>query len=351
MGSRADKVPLDQVSFDFVPSSFKKEAYSRMTEKDDPELPYLQRLYADCYQTIFERAAQDNISRYKDEIAANARRAKCSVRMFILANMVAHTEHERAIIGSTDKLKVGLFCAKLLIGVLALKRARTYQKMCSIRYGTFSLSSLATLADDGDKQDIETILLNSEVAAAQWLVRHKIKVSGPAEPLLYESVELQLAPEWLALEETYFSLILQPYIERKLKGAEAEERHRYNVFRLHGHYNRHPSDLRLALIARQCIMPEAVRQVVDSFGLRPSDFLYPPTHRAEPLAFWKHLALALRHYHCWLYLNGEPSFFTPRRNPTLVRRIEPTGTAAPERVLLRTDLATKNVLRDGGAAG
>lgn len=322
MGNRLDKVPLNRIKFDLMPETpehskfnFKKDAF----EMDDPELPYLQRLYTDCFYSVFSRNALDNASQYKDLIARNARKASCSVRMFMLANMVAHQVHEQAVITNTEKGRATTFRVKLLTGDLSIKRAKAYQEMCHDRFGTFSLTSLSVLTD-ADTSELEATMLRSEITAAQWLVRYKIFNGGHGETALYESVELQLAPEWLAIEDTYFDLILKPYIERKLSSTERVERHRFSVFQVHGHYKRHITAQRHAFISRQRIMPEAVRSIVASVGRHPDDFLYPREAIKHPMAFWQTLALTLRHYHCWLYLNGEPSFFTPRRNETLVWR-------------------------------
>jgi hypothetical protein len=66
-------------------------------------------------------------------------------------------------------------------------------------------------------------------------------------------------------------------------------------------------------------MPEALKQVLSAFNHKPDDFLYPREPVTDPMKFWFHLALAIRHYHCWLYLNNEPSYFTPRRNANLTK--------------------------------
>lgn len=312
MGSRADKIPLNRVKFDVVPDAFRQDAF----EMDDPELPQLQRIYADCFHSVFHRNPTDNISLYKDVVATNARKASCSVRMFMLANMVAHEVHEAEVIKHREKARSATFRAKLLTGDLSIKRAEMYQQMCSDRYGTFSLSSLVVLTDSEDKPELETIMLHSEVTAALWVVRYKIFNGGAAEAMLYESTELQLAPEWLALEQSYFDLILKPYAEHKLRSTEAIERHRFNVFQTHTYYKRHLTHQRNAWLTRQHILPAVVQKVVNAFGLHADDFLYPREPVKNAMNFWKAFALTVRHYHCWLYLNDEPSYFTPRRNET-----------------------------------
>lgn len=320
MGSRANKVTLDRLKFDIVPEKFRKDAL----DMDDPELPHLQRLYVDCHLSVFQKSPldSDNVShiRIREAVAKNANKSQCSVRMFMLANMVAHKIHNQHVIEHTEKLRASPFRAKLLTGELSIKRARTYQEMCRDQFGTFSLTSLAVLTDGDDKDDLAATMLSSEITAAKWVVRYKIFNGGPPEISLYESEEIQLAPEWLAIEQSYIDLILKPYIEHKTKCTPTQEQHRFNVFRVHSYYKRHIPSQRLAWLTRQSILPATVKQVLSIFRHTPDDFLFPRTPPVtDPMQFWKSLALTIRHYHCWLYLNGSPSYFTPRRNETLVR--------------------------------
>lgn len=319
MGSRANKVPLDRLTFDLTPKdapdkyqiSFRDEAMSF----DDPELPYIQRLYEHCYLSVFNAKPFDDVTRFKNEVSLNAQKASCSLRMFFLANMVAHTLHEKSVVDHTEKARSAKFSAQLLTGKRSITRAATYQKMCHDRFGTFSLSSLAVVSGSDKKDMLPDIMLCSELTAARAYVRYKIFNGAPGELHVYEQEELQLAPEWLAIEQTYIDLVLFPREKGTLKrGSNQVEQHRANVRMTHGYYKRNPSSQRLAFLARQSIMKEAVKQVVSAFNHVPSDFLYPRQTITEPMAFWKELAQTIRHYHCWLYLNNEPSYFSPRRS-------------------------------------
>lgn len=324
MGTRANKITLDRVKFDLTPEDapekFKNSLRADAMDIDDPELPHLQRLYMDCYASVFHRNPVDNISLYREAVSRNSQKANCSVRMFILANMVAHKVHEQAVISNTEKARSARFWAKLLTGENSVKRAKAYQDMCHDRFGTFSLTSLAVLSDSDDKDTLADTMLRSEVTAARWLVRYKIFNGGEAELRMFESEETHLAPEWLAIEETYTDLILSPPEKGTVKPSEAVECHRHNVRMVRRAYKKSFDAQRLAFLTRQSIMPEAVKQVVSIFRHSPQDFLHPRDPVRKPMEFWKTLALTLRHYHCWLYLNGEPSYFTPRRNEVLPHR-------------------------------
>lgn len=311
MGFRADKVPLNRIRWNIVPKQFAGQNLD--LDASDPELPHLRRIFADCHVSVFGTETGEKPDRFAKEIAKNARLVPCSVRMFILANMVAQREHEKTVIQHTEKGRASAFRAKMLTTQLAVKRASTYQEMCNDEFGTFSLKSLCVLTGEDEPEDIESTMLRSEITAGQFFVRYKIFNGGDGLEALYNSEELQLAPEWLAIEQTYIDTILKPYSERKIKGTDAVELHRFNARQVHGHLKKHLSTQRLFWLAREKIMPQAVQHVLSKFRHKPDDFLYPREPETDPMRFWLRLALTIRQYHCWLYLNDEPSFFTPRR--------------------------------------
>jgi len=317
MGSRADKVPLNRVRFNILPEKFRQHIY----DLDDPELPFLQRIYSDCYLTVFHRNPTDNVGQYKEKVAANARAASCSLRMFILANMVAHEVHEQEVIEHTEKMRSAPFRVKLLTGDFAVKRAQTYQQLCRDRYGSFTLKSLDVLTDE-DRHPADSVMERNETTAALWLVRFKIFKGVQRDPTFlafYEAKEFELDPEWLALEENYERLIFNPHT-KKQTGTEAVRRHRFNVGMVLGHYKKHPALAREAWLARQEVLPATLSTVLSRFAYRPEDFLYPRDPITDIMGFWLELGMVIRHNQCWKYLEGEPSLFGPRRNETLVRR-------------------------------
>ena len=308
MGSRADKVPLSKIRFDIVPEVFQKDVY----ETDDPEAPHLQRLYVDCFSSVFHTHTTDNVFKYRTEILSSARKVNCSLRMFLLANMVAHEIHQNEVITHTERQAKANFRPKLLTGQLAIDRANTYQELCTNRFGTFSLKSLSILSDD-DKNTLDAPLLQSEITAGRKIISLKIHTSEPAEPLLYESEEIQLAPEWLALEETYSEHVLKKYIVSKT-GTQVQQRHRFAVTQVLSYYKRYTNTAKHAWLTRQSIMPEAVRFVLSSFNYQPDDFLYAREPVTDAMQFWTRLGLVIRHNHCLRFLAGDSSYYTPRRN-------------------------------------
>jgi hypothetical protein len=312
MGARADKVTLDQVKFDLISDKYPKEIFN----VDDPDKVRLQTLYCNCYATVFDGVVpdkNDNAERFSAKILANANAADCSLRMFMLSNMIAHETHEKQVIKHTEKLRASRFTARSLTSAYAIKRAQMYQQMCRDRFGVFSVKSLAALSDDKETMtDTEQLMLQNEVMAGTWMVRHKIFNSGPSERLMFDTLEFQLSHEWLALESSYTRYVLTPMRLGELKSTKVQEYRRKEVLDLIGFLKRNPSKGRWYWTTRQAIMAKAVTQVLAKFNLQPCDFMYSREPVTDVMSFWRTLGLTVRHYHCLLYLNGENNLFTPR---------------------------------------
>jgi hypothetical protein len=306
MGVRAHKIPLDKLRFELAPLPLREKF-----NEDDPEVPRLRVLYADCYMTVFNKKApsQDSPERYQLEIIKNARQAKCSLHMFILSNMVAHTISEETLIKETEKARPKPFYPKLLADQTAITRAIKYAKVCNDRYGTFSLTSLSTFSgEDFERNDTDRAMLNSEVIAGKYVVSRKIQHQGPPFVALYEEEELALDPYWLAIEPSYRVTVLDPQREHKT-GTKMLQDHRFNVIRVIGQLKRSRTMQRLVFHSRQKMMPFAVEQVLSYFGLRPDDLLYTAAPVTDPMVLWIQIGRTIQHYHCWRFIEGDDSYF------------------------------------------
>ena len=307
MGFRAGKIPLDKIRFSLFP-----KGVAPFSEQENLESPTLNALYLDCYKTVFNKKPEtrDSASQFQVEIQQNARRARCLTRLFILANMVAHSLAQGAEIDFTERGKARRFHAGMLKGNLAVYRAEKYGKLCNDRYGTFCLTSLAALSEsDLELNEMETLMLNSEVTAGQFIVSRKIHVGRPPFEALYEAEEFKLDPRWLAIEDNYVQTVLLPYNADKRGGAGLKD-HRHSVNLTLGEMKRSKTYQKLAFHARQKIMPTAVTNVLSYFNLKPSDFLYPAVPVTNALQFWVDVGRTIQHYHCWLTLQGAPSYYT-----------------------------------------
>ena len=60
------------------------------------------------------------------------------------------------------------------------------------------------------------------------------------------------------------------------------------------------------------VVDEAVRRVLAYFSVQPEDLLYEPAPVTDPMSLWIEIGRTLQHYHCWLYMEGRPSYFTRR---------------------------------------
>jgi hypothetical protein len=298
-----------------MPPELKDKVPKIAEDYEDPEAPHLARAYLNCYHTIFQRkpAKHDNATRYQKEIINGARLCSTSIRMFILSNMMAHQVQQHTVMDETEKSRATPFHSKLLSGKLALTRCNMYNKLCRKRYGTFSLSSLATLADENYEDDeIHNALLHSEVAAGKFIVSYKINTGGPPYVAFYEQEEFVLNQYWLSIEPTYKKVILDAH-RLKPSGSEAIQRHRFDVLQTIGYLKRNRTDQELMFSAREKIMPRAVEQVLAFFQHRPDDFLIEDEVIKDPLRLWIRIGRAIQHYNLYLFLNGEPSFFGRKR--------------------------------------
>jgi hypothetical protein len=306
-GSRADKIPLSKAVFKLVPESYAK-AYD--FDMEDPELPHIQRTYFNCYDTIFNKPAPDDVTRFAKELLASARRAQCSLRLYMLANMVGHRETQKLRCTKTEQALPRPYRAKMLLGATALTRARMYAEMCNKEFGTFALSSLSTLAEENFEDDsLESSMLHSETVAGKYIVGWKIKHGGPAWESLFEANELTLDPYWLAIDETYLTQVLQPYLDNKC-GAEQIQQHRFSVIQALGYLKKHSTAAVNAFHVRETIMPKAVAEVLHHYGHAPDDFDIDSDPITNPLEFWVYIGRALQHFQCLLYLEGKPSLLS-----------------------------------------
>ena len=314
MGLRAGKITLDKLRFEIAPKKLSEHWKEHPITYDDPEAPMLLSLYRDCYMTVFSKypPTADNPHQVKEDIVRHARAAGCSVRLFILANMVAQAVHEEIIQKHTEKARPTRFHASLLKGKRALTRAEKYAQACKDRFGTFSVSSLATLqSKEMERDEVQSQMLNSEITAGQFVVRHKIHHGGPPFEALYAETEFHLHPNWLAIEPSYKTTILDPYLKNRT-GDESLKDHRFSVCQVIGKLKRSFAYQTLMFKRREQIMPEAVRRVLSYFDVRPQDFVCEAKAVTSPMDFWIHLGRTLQQYHCWLLLQGEPSYFKRR---------------------------------------
>jgi hypothetical protein len=305
LGPRQNVIPLTKLTFDLVPPAFNLDTFDA---GDDPELPNIERTYVLCFKTIFNRRPQDRIGQHKKTVINLFRQAKCSLRMFMLANMVGYVEQRKTIAAvMREELEVD-FRASMLAQKAALKRVSGYSSWCRKSFGTFDLSSLGTLTDEDYADSDVDSRLHSEVTAAQALVGYKIFKGGSPWSYVYQKEEIALDPFWLALEPSYFETILKPYLDGD-KGTKTQANHRFSVVQVIQQMKKQ-KDWAIALFqARERIMPKALGSVTHHWGFRPENFEIENKPVKDAGKFWIYLSRAIQHMECLRYVEGESSCF------------------------------------------
>jgi len=304
MLSRLNRIPLSKATFRILPEAYEMRFN---IDIDDPETPELQRVYLLCHTTVFGKEPTNyNIGKYREDIITNVRKANCSLRLFLLSNMMGHLRMEAEMVAKTPLHRTRHFKVHMLADSKALERASMYSELCRKKFGTFTLSALSALHETNyEANDIEYKMLNSEVTAGRWLVGHKMVHEGPPYDLFYECEEMNLDPYWLAIEDTYKKLVL----DRDAKSSLEIRRHRYSVVQSIGFLKRHKNVAITVFRARQQILPQAVARVLEHFGYKVDDFEIEDKAITNPLELWVTLGRAILHYNLLNYLHGEKSIF------------------------------------------
>lgn len=292
LGRRASRVTLDKAVFDLVPTGLQDFKLS------DPEAESLADLYELCYETVFHTRG-DAILRIKDaqaRIIEASNEAHCSLRLYILTNMIGYHE------ASPDRK----FYATMLFGDRASRRLELYRSVCRQKYGTFDIEAIDTLLGK-ETSDAESQMLNSEIIAGGFIVGFKIRSSGDPGPMLYAMQELSLSPLWLATDPGYTKDVLVRHISEP-SGTSMIKRHRFSACQTLKELKRDHKRALHIFKTREKIMAQAVVSVLNSHGLSPQDFEIENVVK-DASDFWRRLGYAIQHY--WLlqyYQTGNPAF-------------------------------------------
>lgn len=302
MGMRRNRLTLDKLIFKLVPKGY---GLSDIDMGEDPEIPQLEATYLLCYKTVFGTTARDSTRRYENEIIANFRKTKSSLRLFILANMVAHQQRQITVAAKMQREAKHWFSAELLTNAQAITRLDDYRDMCRKAFGTFDIGSLSLLTNgEYEHNDIEKKMLHSEITAARSLVSYKIGHGGTGLAHVYDREELTLDPFWLATETTYMKTVLEPHMKGR-KSTKAVNNHRHSVTQVIAEMKRR-RDWSIAIFqAREHIMQPALRSILHAWGFEPNDFEFEGETVDNPMDFWVFVSRAIQHVHCLRYASGE----------------------------------------------
>lgn len=306
-GSRYGRIPLSNAEFHLLPKGFKLPAVD--APFDDPEIPQMERVYKDCFLSVFERVppSSDRVARLADQIVDAARRANCTVRMYFLTNMVGHRAQQQMLLKLNDRLRPTRFTSSLLVGVIAEKRVKTYAAICRKDFGTFSPAALSVVADhDVEKDSFHQRMLSSEIAAGYFIVDWKVSSGGPVEEPLYRERELTLDPAWLATEQTYIDTVITPYTAKRC-GSTLVQSHRFSVVQTITEFKKNRGLAILAFKTREDVMKKATTEVLRLMGYGVADFEIVNEPVTSTVDYWRLLGLAIQHHNCLRFYRGEPS--------------------------------------------
>lgn len=305
MGNRLNKIPLSAAVYKTVPLVY-RTTFSAKPDTD-PELPTIEATYLLCHETVFGVKSRQYIGNNAHEIIALARTAGCSLRLYFLANMLGWlaAQEERCELKGVRITEA--FPVKSMLGTVGLNRATAYAETCRKKYGAFSVGTLNTLLDS-TATDVYSRVLRSELEAGIWYVGFKIRHEGKALEKMFQDIELKLDPYWLAINEDYYKLVLQPYLKNK-SGPEELQRHRFNVTQTIGMLKRNQRIQKSIFLCRQQCQPEAVSRICAFYHYSPSRFLIADAPVTNIVELWLNLSRAMQQDQLLNLIYGESSIF------------------------------------------
>jgi hypothetical protein len=284
------RVFLDQAKFNLLP---KELAEIKWTEDDE-----FRQIYDECYRVIFApRFEPDSLYKrhgLREHVVADAAKLRCPTRLFILTVMWGHRE----------KNPTSRFYCTMLGGDAAARRVLAYRAEVEAQYGTFTEKTLTEYSGDSkDFQSYERILLDSETVAGNWIVGYKMRRSGPVEKEFYQSNEFSLPDLWLAIEPSYYKLLLE--WNKTRVGTAEQNKKRARVAKLTIELRRQSKRAISIFKMREAIMPLAIKKVAADKGFNVRQFrVSNQLQYTDTFQFWTRFGLAIQHLWCWEYLKG-----------------------------------------------
>lgn len=279
-GYRLNRVALDSANFDLIPETIQYRTAEREVDERD-----IEAIYAESYRQVFGTDPRGSVGKFKQQVIQHAEEVHCSLPMFMLACMFAHSQ--------TSSKE---FTSGILADGRAMGRVNMWADACRAKYASFDVTSMAKLAGVELAQfDLKRRMLDSEVQAGTWIINFKLWHPGPPYPGVFDAVEKDLDHNWLAIEPHYEATLIA-YSKRQDAAGDAQTRHETlkTFARLKKHKHQAISNFR----ARERIMGEAIRKVLGEHGYSPQDFEVERKPIHDALTFWSRLGLAIQHMEC-----------------------------------------------------
>lgn len=301
MGTLANRVTVDQTPFDLVPMGLGSAVGDSDVYDNDPSTSCIEEVYAFCHQWVFRHKAPGRIGLHRKAILNRVRESGTSIKLFFLANMLGWQE-------SRPNTK---FHAKVLTGEPAVRQVKTFASVCRERYGTFDTVALDNLT--GSKianEDFEHLLHKSEMEVGNWIIGYIMLKSGNVTENLYKEKEIDLHPYWLALEPSYFDLILRDYLANPdATTCPVLREHRHRAVHILGKL-KHSSRSAMAVFrAKERVMPDVITRVLALRGFSVRDFMVERKIMRRTIRFWESLGRAIQHFECLNFVDKNKSMF------------------------------------------
>lgn len=301
MHGRAGRKTLSNVTFSLLPENLRSYAL-----EDPVEVRYFQSLFEMCHTQVYGKASGLSVSQLAKKVCQLASKAKCSVRLYVLTNMLGYQ-----LAWPEEDFK-----PSALADGRAYWRVATYCAVCVERYGSVTEGSLSTLL----KSDVTAYspyahMEESEFTVATKLIDYRLRNDGAPYDAVLTAVENEVWPEWLAVEPRYYQRFTAQPVGGLFAAREA-----------HGRMKKHKHIAIGYFRAREAVLPHVLKKVLNHYGYDASDFERKPTPVTDVLLFWTRLGLAIQHYECLKFLAGHVSMYSPPR-PV------PTASARPKKLL------------------
>jgi len=323
MGRRVRQRSLGAAEFAFVPEQFK-------VPKDKPTLNYARHIYGHCYSTVYGRFPDsgDTIGSNFEAIEAQRAKVGCSLKIYIIACMLAHRDNQKRLIDFDQRDVEVVFRASGLASPHLLNDVLLLKKLCLREYGTFDVVSVTAMTDiECAHDDLARRLLASEMLAGEFIIQWKQTHKGEPWAALFDAHEADLDVDWLAIEECYTKRIRPvttkkvmrddgQIVEVKIAGQELKvpekiRKVRYAVNQRTGILKRRNMLALGAFTTREHVMSIAIRRVLSKWHLEPDDFeINYEAEKGRPLMIWYWLGIAIQHVHMIWALEGKPSQFS-----------------------------------------
>jgi hypothetical protein len=291
MGDRLSRIAVSAVGFSLIPEGF--FPHMKMEELNESYRD-VGAIYCACYRQVFGEDPVGYVGTFDEKVFKLADVCQVSVPMFILINMFGHSQ---AYPDTT-------FAPGMLVDNRAANRVRVYAEACREKFGSVSAGHLDTaMGGDLVVYDLENRMRESEILAGRWIIDYKLHHPGVPYEMLFNELENELDPAWLATEQHYKTFI-DDYSTRKRNPVDKESQAtRHAALEIYKRMKKHKHEAISNFRSRERVMPDAAKTVLSKYGYSPGDFEIGNRPVTDPLNLWYRLGSAIQHMECLLFVN------------------------------------------------